>query len=79
MIALAQVLSNENIALLRMIDTEKPETMSRLAELSGRQISNLSATLKTLSGHGLVSMENAAERSNPKPYLLTSRSLSIKN
>ena len=28
MIALAQVLSNENIALLRMIDTEKPATLT---------------------------------------------------
>ncbi|AKE11415.1 HVO_A0114 family putative DNA-binding protein [Serratia liquefaciens] len=66
MIALAQVLSNENIALLRMIDTEKPETMSRLAELSGRQISNLSATLKTLSGHGLVSLEKRGRTVKPK-------------
>ncbi len=40
MIALAQVLSNENIALLRLIDTARPETISQLAELSGRQVSN---------------------------------------
>lgn len=62
MIALAQVLSNENIALLRLIDTARPETISQLAELSGRQVSNLSTTLKTLSGHGLVALEKQGAR-----------------
>ncbi|CAI1540833.1 Predicted transcriptional regulator [Serratia quinivorans] len=66
MIALAQVLSNENIALLRLIDTEKPETLSQLAELSDRQLSNLSTTLKTLSGHGLVTLEKYGRTVRPK-------------
>lgn len=65
MIALAQVLSNENIALLRLIDTARPETISQLAELSGRQVSNLSTTLKTLSGHGLVALENRGVSETP--------------
>ncbi|WP_042819915.1 MarR family transcriptional regulator [Yersinia wautersii] len=55
--ALGQVLSNENIALLRLINAEKPETLSELATLSGRQLSNLSTTLKTLSRHGFVTLE----------------------
>jgi predicted transcriptional regulator len=66
MIALAQVLSNENITLLRLIDTEKPETLSQLAELSDRQLSNLSTTLKTLSGHGLVTLEKYGRTVRPK-------------
>ena len=41
-------------------------SMIALAELSGRQISNLSATLKTLSGHGLVSMEKRGRTVKPK-------------
>ncbi len=66
MIALAQVLSNENIALLRLIDTARPETISQLAELSGRQVSNLSTTLKTLSGHGLVALEKQGRSVKPR-------------
>ncbi|EPH2852034.1 transcriptional regulator [Serratia nevei] len=66
MIALAQVLSNENIALLRLIDTARPETISQLAELSGRQVSNLSTSLKTLSGHGLVALEKQGRSVKPR-------------
>lgn len=56
--ALGQALSNENIALLRIMDAKKPQTMTELASISGRQLSNLSATLKMLSRYGFVSLEN---------------------
>ncbi|MFZ1871427.1 HVO_A0114 family putative DNA-binding protein [Serratia sp. D1N4] len=65
MIALAQVLSNENISLLRMMDEQKPETLTELAELSGRKISNLSVTLKTLSSHGFVRLEKTGRSVKP--------------
>ncbi|WP_246757626.1 helix-turn-helix domain-containing protein [Erwinia sp. BNK-24-b] len=52
--AVAQILSPENLELLDLIDREKPESISRLAELSGRAKSNLSATLTTLAKHGFV-------------------------
>lgn len=65
MIALAQVLSNENIALLRLIDKQKPETISELAALSGRQVSNLSTTLKTLNNHGFVSLDKVGRSVKP--------------
>lgn len=55
--ALAQVLSNENIALLRLIEEHKPESITELAEMSGRKKSNLSVTLKTLSSRGFVRLE----------------------
>ena len=48
MTALSRVLCPENLDLIRMIDREKPESMTELAELSGRSLSNLSATLKKL-------------------------------
>ncbi|MGU7790804.1 HVO_A0114 family putative DNA-binding protein, partial [Escherichia coli] len=35
--AAGQALSNENISLLRLMDEEKPQTMTELAELSGRK------------------------------------------
>lgn len=65
MIALAQVLSNENISLLRMMDKQKPETLTELAELSGRKVSNLSVTLKTLSLHGFVRLEKTGRSVKP--------------
>ena len=52
--AVAQILSPENLALLDMMDREKPESISQLAELSGRAVSNLSTTLSTLEKHGFV-------------------------
>src|SRR5690554_7663636 len=47
--AISQILRPENIELLRLIDSEKPESLTQLAELAGRAKSNLSNTLKTLS------------------------------
>ena len=35
--AVSQILNPENIALLRLIDTERPESVTALAELSGRK------------------------------------------
>ncbi|SIO95767.1 HVO_A0114 family putative DNA-binding protein [Vibrio spartinae] len=55
--AVAQILRPENIALLRLIDTEKPASLTALARISGRAKSNLSNTLKTLSEKGFVRME----------------------
>ncbi len=52
--AVAQILSPENLALLDMMDREKPESISQLARLAGRAVSNLSATLSTLEKHGFV-------------------------
>ena len=64
-IALAQVLSNENIALLRLMDEQKPKTLTELADLSGRKISNLSVTLKTLNSHGFVRLEKDGRSVKP--------------
>ncbi|MBZ8727354.1 transcriptional regulator [Escherichia coli] len=64
--ALGQALSNENIALLRIMDAEKPQTMTELASLSGRQLSNLSATLKMLSRYSFVSLEKQGNCVHPK-------------
>lgn len=65
MIALAHVLSNDNIALLRMMDEQKPETLSELAAMSGRKPSNLSVTLKTLDAHGFVRLEKSGRKLKP--------------
>lgn len=54
--SLAEVLSDDNRALLRVIRESKPESLARLAELTGRAPSNLSRTLKTMERYGLVEM-----------------------
>ncbi len=54
--SLAEVLSDDNRALLKVIREAQPESISDLAALTGRKQSNLSRTLKTMSGYGLVEM-----------------------
>lgn len=54
--SLAEVLSDDNRALLKIIKESKPDSISGLAELTGRKQGNLSRTLKTMSSYGLVEM-----------------------
>jgi predicted transcriptional regulator len=54
--SLAQVLSSKNKLLLELINQAKPQSMSELAALSGRKISNLSRTLHTMEHYGLVEL-----------------------
>lgn len=53
---MAAVLSEENRALLRVIRDAKPKTLTELAVLSGRQVPNLSRTLRMMEGYGLVEL-----------------------
>jgi predicted transcriptional regulator len=53
----AKVLSAGNRELLRIIADKAPESLDELAELTGRAKSNLSRTLKTMEGYGLVRLE----------------------
>jgi predicted transcriptional regulator len=57
--SLAAVLSDENRALLRIIESTKPGSLAKLAELTGRKPSNLSRTLKTLASYGLVDIQRS--------------------
>lgn len=54
--SLAEVLSDENRALLRVIQHSQPASITELAIITGRKQSNLSRTLKTMSRYGLVEM-----------------------
>jgi len=53
----ARVLSDRNRALLELIAETQPDSIAELANLSGRAKSNLSRTLKTLEGYGLVRLK----------------------
>ena len=63
--SLAEVLSDENRALLKVIEEAQPESISSLAELTGRKASNLSRTLKTMSNYGLVEMRRENRHVRP--------------
>ena len=63
--SLAEVLSDDNRSLLRTIREEKPESLQRLAELTGRAPSNLSRTLKTMERYGLVEMRRQDRQVRP--------------
>ena len=48
------MLSAGNRELLRIIAEKAPSSLDELADLTGRKKSNLSRTLKTMEGYGLV-------------------------
>jgi predicted transcriptional regulator len=54
--SLAEVLSDDNRALLRVIHDDRPDSVSALAAATGRKPGNLSRTLKTMSRYGIVEM-----------------------
>ena len=56
----AKVLSAGNRELLRIIAEQAPESLEELARLTGRAKSNLSRTLKTMAGYGLVRLDRGA-------------------
>ena len=63
--SLAEVLSEENRALLKVIREAKPDSITDLAEMTGRKPGNLSRTLKTMSNYGLVQMHRENRRVRP--------------
>ncbi len=66
--SLAEVLSDENRALLHVIIEMQPESISALAELTGRKPSNLSRTLKTMANYGIVELKR--ERNQVRPQAI---------
>jgi predicted transcriptional regulator len=63
--SLAEVLSDENRALLHVIMETQPASISALAEVTGRKPGNLSRTLKTMSNYGIVELKR--ERNQVRP------------
>lgn len=68
----AKVLSAGNRDLLRVIAEKAPASLDELAALTGRKKSNLSRTLKTMAGYGLVRLERG-ERGRIRPSLAHER------
>ena len=70
--ALVKLLSEDNMALLHLIEHRRPRSLRELAELAGRKQSNLSRTLKKLEEVGIVGYERRAGRARA-PRLLARR------
>jgi len=58
----SKILSDGNRMLLRIIAETKPESLTELANATGREKSNLSRTLKTLERYGLIHFEQGPGR-----------------
>lgn len=63
--SLAEVLSDDNRALLHVIKYSQPESISSLAKMTGRKPGNLSRTLKTISNYGIVEMRREKNHVHP--------------
>lgn len=57
--SLGEVLSNENRLLLEIIRRSKPSSLQEIADLSQRETSNLSRTLRTMERYQLVEIEKS--------------------
>ena len=68
----ARVLSASNREVLRVIAEKAPGSLDELARLTGRAKSNLSRTLKTMAGYGLVTLERG-ERGRLTPTVRADR------
>jgi len=63
--SLAEVLSDDNRALLKVIQEAKPQSITSLADITGRKPGNLSRTLKTMSNYGFVEMRRENRHVRP--------------
>ena len=68
----AKVLSAGNRDLLRVIVEQAPGSLDELARITGKAKSNLSRTLKTMAGYGLVRLERG-ERGRITPKVMHDR------
>ena len=59
----ARILSDRNRDLLKLIHEHQPDSLTELAELSGRHKSNLSRTLKTMNQYGLIELKEGPKGS----------------
>ncbi len=65
MATMAAVLSEGNQALLRLIRDKQPKSLTALAELTGRQVPNLSRSLRMMEGYGLVALKRNVREIEP--------------
>ena len=64
--SVANVLSKENHKLLKIIAEQQPQSLTELAVLTGRAVSNVSRILKTLGKHKLIETKITKAMLRPK-------------
>ncbi|MDY0074078.1 MAG: transcriptional regulator [Thauera sp.] len=64
--SMAQVLSSDNQELLRAIINNNPGSLAELEQITSRNKSNLSRTLKTLEKYGIVSLRKEGGKLIPE-------------
>ncbi|MGD9885782.1 MAG: helix-turn-helix domain-containing protein [Reyranella sp.] len=65
----AKVFSAGNRELLRVIAEKAPDSLDELAQITGKAKSNLSRTLRTMEGYGVVRLERG-ERGRIAPKVI---------
>ena len=68
----AKVMSAGNRELLRVIAEKAPGSLDELARITGKAKSNLSRTLRTMEGYGLVRLDRG-ERGRITPKIMHDR------
>jgi predicted transcriptional regulator len=68
----AKVLSAGNRELLRIIAEKAPGSLDELARITGKAKSNLSRTLRTMEGYGLIRLDRG-ERGRIAPKVMHDR------
>ena len=63
--SLGEVLSENNLRLLRIIDEKEPSSIKELATITHRQPGNLSRTLKTMERYGIIEFIKNGKNSRP--------------
>ncbi len=63
--SMAEVLSDSNRALLKVIHETTPHSVTALAQSTGRHPSHLSRTLKTMARYGLVDLHREKQQLRP--------------
>ena len=64
---MSQVLSTKNVELLKLIERIRPQSITELADISGRKKSNLSRTLKTFAQYGIIDIKEKKRTKVPIP------------
>jgi len=62
---LAQVLSDENQALLEIIDKTQPNSIQELAATTGKKSNHISQSLKTMERYGIVELVKTSKTVRP--------------
>jgi len=68
--SVAQVLSEENRHLLKLIIEQKPQSVSELEPLTGRKANNLLRTLRVMEHYGLVALDKSTEKRKGRSPLI---------